>query len=93
MVLSDPVEAAPDGLTLMPFAGPDLSVGSELNKLACNIAIGRDTAGLHWRSDAMEGLMLGEAVAVSVLNDLRECFNERFNGFSLTRFDGTTITL
>ncbi|MFW5435355.1 hypothetical protein, partial [Paenibacillus apiarius] len=26
------------------------TIGGELNKLAANIALGRDTAGVHWRS-------------------------------------------
>jgi hypothetical protein len=36
-------------------------------KLASNIALGRDTAGVHWRSDGIEGLKLGEAVAIGIL--------------------------
>jgi membrane-associated phospholipid phosphatase len=92
-VLPNPVEATPDGLLLIPYAGPELTVGGELNKLAANIAIGRNTAGVHWRSDANEGLKLGEAVAISILTDMKACFNEQFPGFSLTRFDGTTVTV
>jgi hypothetical protein len=65
----------------------------ELNKLAANVALGRDTAGVHWRSDGIEGLNLGEAVAVGVLEDLRATYTEEFGGFSLTKFDGTTMTL
>ena len=42
-----------------------------LNKLAANLALGRDIAGVHWRSDGREGLKLGEAVAVGHLTDLR----------------------
>jgi hypothetical protein len=68
-------------------------VGGELNKLAGNIAMGRAFEGLHWRSDGLEGLRLGEAVALGILADERATFNGRFGGFSLTRFDGTTITL
>ncbi|HEV2913871.1 MAG TPA: vanadium-dependent haloperoxidase [Pyrinomonadaceae bacterium] len=92
-VIANPVEATPDGLMLIPYAGQQLTVGGELNKLASNIAIGRNTAGVHWRSDAIEGLALGEAVAIGILTDMRGCFNEKFDGFSLSRFDGTTITV
>jgi hypothetical protein len=49
--------------------------------------------GIHWRSDAVAGLRLGEAVALSILGDMKECFNERFRGFSLTTFDGREITV
>jgi hypothetical protein len=91
--IDDPVDVTPDGLTLMPYRGPQLTVGGELNKLAWNIACGRDMSGIHWRSDAVGGLRLGEAVALSILGDMKECFNERFHGFSLTTFDGKAITV
>ena len=54
---------------------------------------GRDTAGVHWRSDGIEGLKLGEAVAIGILTDLRATYTEEFSGFSLTKFDGTTIVI
>jgi hypothetical protein len=66
-------------------------VGGELNKLAANVAIGRNGAGVHWRSDAWESLKLGEAVAISILQDFKGCFNERFEGFRLTKFDGARV--
>lgn len=89
-----PVEPTDDGLNLVPYSGPDagsLTVGGELNKMASNVAIGRDVAGLHWRSDVTESLRLGEAVAISVLHDQRHTYSEAFEGFSLTKFDGDTI--
>ncbi|HXG66665.1 MAG TPA: vanadium-dependent haloperoxidase [Blastocatellia bacterium] len=90
-VIPEPVEASADGLALSPYRGPALTVGGELNKLASNIAIGRNIAGVHWRSDATESLKLGEEVAIRYLQEERDCFNEQFNGFSLTKFDGATI--
>ncbi|MBL8171826.1 MAG: vanadium-dependent haloperoxidase [Acidobacteria bacterium] len=93
-VLPDPVVATADGLALVPYRGSDnLTVGGELNKLASNVALGRNIGGVHWRSDATESLKLGEAVAISILLDLKTCFNEHFDGFSLTKFDGTRITI
>jgi hypothetical protein len=68
-------------------------VGSELNKLAGNVALGRDIAAQHWRSDALQGVVLGEAVAISILRDQHSIFNEPFEGFTFTRFDGSTITV
>ncbi len=82
-----------DPAQLVPYPGPPLTVGNELNKLAANIAVGRDHAGVHWRSDYTESLKLGEAVAISVLADQRLCYNEDFNGFTFTRFDGTVVTV
>ncbi|HXG18826.1 MAG TPA: vanadium-dependent haloperoxidase [Methylomirabilota bacterium] len=92
-VIPQPVTATPDGLALVPYKGEELTVGGELNKLASNIALGRNTAGVHWRSDAAEGLKLGEAVAMGILTDLRATCPEPFSGFSFTKFDGVTITL
>ncbi|HEX7333623.1 MAG TPA: vanadium-dependent haloperoxidase [Pyrinomonadaceae bacterium] len=92
----DPVQPTDDGLSLVPYTGSDagdLTVGGELNKIASNVALGRDTAGVHWRSDANESLKLGEQIAIGILRDQRSCYNEVFNGFSLTKFDGTTITV
>ena len=59
----------PDGLALVPYYGPPLTVGGELNKLASNVATGRNIAGVHWRSDAMNSLRLGEEIAISLLRD------------------------
>jgi len=92
-IIPSPVQVTPDGLGLIPYTGPSLTVGGELNKLAANVAIGRDIAGVHWRSDATESLKLGEAVAISVLRDHRGCYNEEFAGFTFTKFDGTTVTV
>lgn len=39
------------------------TVGAELNKLATALSMGRNFAGVHWRSDAWQGLLLGESVA------------------------------
>jgi hypothetical protein len=91
-----PLQPTADGLNLVPYADSDagdLTVGGELNKIAANVALGRDTAGVHWRSDATESLKLGEQIAMGILRDQRACYNEVFNGFSLTKFDGTTVTV
>jgi hypothetical protein len=48
---------------------------------------------VHWRSDAAQSLPLGEAVTISILRDQRAIYNEPFNGFTFTKFDGTTITV
>ena len=91
-----PVEPADDGLSLAPYTGSDagdLTVGGELNKIAANVALGRNIAGVHWRSDATESMKLGETIAIGILKDQRACYNEVFNGFTLTKFDGTTIVV
>ncbi len=91
-----PVQPADDGLSLVTYTGADageLTVGGELNKIAANIALGRNIAGVHWRSDATESLKLGEQIAISILKESRSCYNEDFNGFTLTKFDGTVVTV
>jgi len=90
-VIPDPVEPTADGLALQPYAGPPLTVGGELNKLAFNIGMARVTAGIHWRSDVVEGNRLGEAVSLSILDDTKPSYNEPFDGYTLTRFDGTPV--
>jgi hypothetical protein len=92
-VLPDPVVVSPDGLSLVKYVGPDLTVGNELNKLAANVGIGRNLAGVHWRSDYWESVKLGEAYAIGVLTDIKGCYNESFDGFLLTKFDGTKIKI
>jgi hypothetical protein len=92
-VIARPVAASRDGLALEPYSGPALTVGGELDKLASNIATGRNIAGVHWRSDARESLRLGEQIAVSILRDQRGCYNEAFAGFTFTGFDGETISV
>jgi hypothetical protein len=92
-IIPNPVQASPDGLALMPYTGSSLTVGGELNKLAANVALGRDIAGVHWRSDATESMKLGEEVAISYLREERGCFNERFEGLALTKFDGRTVII
>lgn len=88
----DPVMASDDGLSLLPYTGRPLTVGGELDKLAANIAMGRDFAGIHCRANAT-GLHLGEAVAIGVLTEMRLSYNESFRGFTLTTFDGREITV
>jgi hypothetical protein len=90
-VISEPVVAGPDGLALLPWRGEPLTVGGELNKLASNISQGRNIGGVHWRSDGFNSLLAGERVAIAMLEDFAQTYNEPFGGFSLTRFDGTQI--
>jgi hypothetical protein len=98
VAIENPVVPDADGLSLVPWTGSaTLTVGGELNKLASNVATGRNLAGVHWRSDAIESMKLGEAIAISILRDQRLTYNESrggfFNGFTFTRFDGTQITV
>ena len=72
--------------------GPPLTVGGELNKLAANIALGRNGAGVHWRSDYTESITLGEAIAIGILEEQNLTYNEDYY-LTLTKFDGSAITI
>ncbi len=93
-VISDPVQPDPaDPTRLVPYAGPPLTVGGEINKMATNFAMGRNWMGIHWWSDAAASLALGEEVAIGMLRDERASYREAFDGFTFTRFDGTRVTI
>lgn len=91
------LEASADGLSTVRYTGslpqPGLTVTGEINKLASNIALGRDHAGVHWRSDSVQALRLGEEVAISLLSEMGLTYNEDFGGFRFTRFDGTPVVV
>ncbi|HST57144.1 MAG TPA: vanadium-dependent haloperoxidase [Longimicrobium sp.] len=92
----NPRQASADGLTLVPYAGTDaaqMTVGGELNKLAGNVALFRNGAGVHWRSDYTESLPLGEAIAIGLLQEMSLGFNEDDAFFELTKFDGQRIRI
>jgi hypothetical protein len=79
------------GQTLIPYVGPTLTVGGELNKIVSNVSQGRNIAGVHWRSDAFYANLLGEETAITILSDIRHTVAEPFDGATITRFDGSTV--
>jgi hypothetical protein len=95
-VIPNPQVPASDGLALVPYTGNDagqITVNGELNKLAHNVSFGHGIhAGIHWRSDTDSSMVLGEALAISVLQDKAPTYNERFT-LSFTKLDGTTATI
>jgi len=91
MLLPGCVEPDAEGLKLIMCSKYSPTVGDEINKLAFNVAMGRNWAGIHYRSDAIAGLQLGEEVGISVLQDLACTYTEDFKGFSFKRFDGTNV--
>ncbi|HEY5139411.1 MAG TPA: hypothetical protein VIJ25_08885, partial [Methylococcales bacterium] len=87
-----PSIASADGLSLQATGETDLTILGELNKLAANISEGRNMSGIHWRvSDNMLGMLLGEDVAIYLLNETAKLYPEKFQGFTLTKFDGSTV--
>jgi len=88
-----PVIASADGTSLVPTSDK-LTVLGELNKLAFNVAEGRDWLGIHTRTGGNSlGMTLGEDTAIRLLEDLGFTYPEKFSGWTLTKFDGTTVTI
>ena len=56
-----------------------LTVEGELNKLASNISIGRDWAGVHYFTDYYESLLMGEQIALGILEEPTLTFGENFS--------------
>ncbi len=72
-----------------------ITIQGELNKLAANISIGRNMAGVHYYSDYYDSLRLGERVAIGIIQEQMTNYVEepqtiqmRLNGF-----DGEKITI
>jgi hypothetical protein len=89
-------EAAPDGSSLVavPPSSLDrpLTVEGELNKLASNIAVGRNWAGVHYFSDYYESVRLGERVALGLLEEQKLTYGETFS-MTVPLFDGTSVRI
>ena len=95
-VIPNPQVPTEDGLALVPYTGSDrdqITVNSELNKLAHNITFGHGIhAGIHWCSDSDVSMVVEEATAISFLQDQAQTFNEKFT-VHFTKLDGTTATI
>jgi hypothetical protein len=94
-IIPNPVVSNAMGNALDPYMGPgagNLTVGGELNKVAANVGIGRNMAGVHWRTDYTASMNLGEEIAIGILEEQKLCYNER-HSLTLTRFDGTTTVI
>ena len=61
-------------------------------KVAANVAIGRNMGGVYWRSDYTESMKLGEYVAIQLLLEQSGCYNEDYS-FTLTKLDGTKVDI
>ena len=76
---------------------PEPTAGSELNKLAAGLSMGRNFAGVHWRSDAWQGLLLGESVATAWLKaEKLKCVEGQqgwLKAFEFTNFVGQKVVV
>ncbi|SFZ91356.1 hypothetical protein SAMN05428642_10219 [Flaviramulus basaltis] len=69
-----------------------LTVEGELNKLASNISIARNWAGVHYFTDYYESLLMGERIAIGILEEQKLMFNENFS-MSIPLFGGDSIRI
>lgn len=69
-----------------------LTIEGELDKLAANIAIGRNMAGVHYYSDYYDSARMGERIAIGILLEQLPTYGDavetRFHSF-----DGDLLTL
>lgn len=92
-----PVQSSADGQHLVPYQGMDahsgkMTVELELNKLAANIANGRNMAGVHWRSDYTQSMLLGQRIAVDVLYRQSANYSEDYC-FLFNSFGGKPVEI
>ncbi|MEP7214244.1 MAG: hypothetical protein ABI791_14290 [Acidobacteriota bacterium] len=90
------MEANSTGTHLDEYTGGDTSnidINDELNKLAWNVTTGHGVhSGIHFRSSSYWSILLGEQVALSVLQDRVKSYNEPFT-IRIKKFDGTIATI
>lgn len=86
-------ESNANGSTLLKktLAKP-LTIEGELNKLAANIAIGRNWAGVHYYSDYIESMRMGEQVAIGMLEEQKLTYPENFS-MTVPLFDGGAVQI
>ena len=69
-----------------------LTLEDELNKLASNISIGRDFAGVHYYTDYYDSLRMGERIAVGILQEQMLNYSEPVS-MSLNSFDDEALVI
>ena len=65
-----------------------LTLEGELNKLAANISVGRNMAGVHYFSDYYDSLRMGEEIAIGMLEEQALCYPTDSFVVTVPTFDG-----
>ncbi len=95
--ISKPVCFEPDKdgnkLTSKDIKGCPLTLEGELNKLASNISIGRNMAGVHYFSDYYDSLRMGEEIAIGLLEEQAICYPMDDFVMNLPTFDGKNVRI
>ena len=69
-----------------------LTIEGELNKLAANIAIGRNMAGVHYYTDYYDSLRLGERIAIGILQEQMTNYPDNVT-MTLWDYDGHEVEI
>lgn len=85
-------------VAVAPNEAKAMTVEGELNKLACNVAMGRSMGGVHWRSDNTRSLRLGEQIAAELLRSESMDYAERATNataplWTFTSFNGNKVEI
>ena len=70
-----------------------LTLEGELNKLAANISIGRNMAGVHFFTDYYDSLRMGEEIAIAILEEQALTYSTDPFVLSLPTFDGEVVRI
>ncbi|MEM8942520.1 MAG: vanadium-dependent haloperoxidase [Pseudomonadota bacterium] len=70
-----------------------LTLEGELNKLAANISIGRNMAGVHYYSDYYDSARMGEEIAIGILEEQALGYIKDDFVMSLNTFDGDAVRI
>ncbi|MEM8917433.1 MAG: vanadium-dependent haloperoxidase [Pseudomonadota bacterium] len=74
-------------------ADKPLTLEGELNKLAANISIGRNMAGVHYFSDYFDSARMGEEIAIGMLEEQALGYTLDPFVMSLPTFDGDVVRI
>ncbi len=73
--------------------GDFLTLEGELNKLAANISIGRNMAGVHYFTDYYDSLRMGEEIALGILEEQSHGYPTDPFVTSVPTFDGDVVRI
>ncbi len=93
-------ESDATGMALVDYTGSSagVTIWGEIDKMASNVAFGRNWSGVHYRTDAVEGMLLGEKIAINYMEDLLSSMVENNLAgtppqITFTKFNGESYTV
>ena len=79
--------------TMLSAIGDTLTLEGEINKLGSNMTLGRNWAGVHYRSDGHNGILQGESIAKVILQEWINRYPEQDAQFLFTGYLGDSISI